>query len=159
MKHLFLLLTMSLVGGLGLAEAQAPDEPPGYADVVIVDDADGVAITISTTEDPSTGRIRCGRAANDRCEQGSPITWSIRNESTHTVDVAMTDWVNETTAASENPFPNDPSRQNIGPGQRRPLPRAIKQTVIDGTYKYTIVVEGDGTELGRLDPRIDIRKR
>ena len=167
MKRLSMLIAVSLAGTSLLAGAQgqapqqtqAPDEPPGYADVVIVNDGAGVAITISTTEDTGNGVIRCGRATNDRCEQGSQITWSIRNDSTHTVNVTMTNWTNETTGASENPFPNNPSRANIGPGQRRPLPRQIRQTVIDGTYKYAIVVAEQGTELGTLDPKIEIKRR
>lgn len=159
MKRLSFFLALSLVGAVGLAEAQ--EEPPGYADVIIVDGIDGVAITITSVEDPNDGRIRCGRGADDRCEQGSSITWSIRNDSSYTVDVTMTDWTNETTGASENPFPNDPSRTNIGSGQRRPLPRQLRQNVVNGTYKYTIVVvdRGEGTEIGRLDPRLDIRRR
>jgi len=167
MKRLSVLLALSLAGTVELAGAQgqapqqtqSPEEPPGYADVVIVDDGTGVAITILTTEDTGNGVIRCGRAANDRCEQGSQITWSIRNDSTHALNVTMMNWTNETTGASENPFPNDPSRQNIRPGQRRPLLRAIKQTVVSGTYKYAIVVVSEGTELGRLDPRLDIGRR
>jgi hypothetical protein len=167
MKRLSVLLAISLAGTALLAkaqgqapqQAQGPDEPPGYADVIIVDDGDGVAITISTTEDTGNGVIRCGRAANDRCEQGSPITWSIRNDSTHTVNVSMTNWTNETTGASENPFASDPSRPNIGPSQRRPLTRGIKPTVVDGTYKYSIVVAEQGTQLGTLDPKIEIKRR
>ena len=38
-----------LVGAVGLAEAQ--DEPPGYADVIIVHGTEGVTITITTIEE------------------------------------------------------------------------------------------------------------
>ena len=74
----------------------------------------------------------------------------------------MKDWTNETTGQAENPFPNDPSRINIGKDQRRPLPKRIRQAVVTGLYKYTIMVydhDDPSTELGHLDPKLDIRRR
>ncbi len=136
------------------------DSPPGYADVVIVPDPDNagrVVITIESVEDPTGGRIRCGRSANDRCTGLSRITWSIQNNSGNPVDVVMTSFYNETTSQADNPFNNDPRRNNIQDGRRRPLPQNIKNAPNEGTYKYHIVVyDRGGAEIGRLDPRLDI---
>ena len=136
------------------------DSPPGYADVVIDKDPDNVGkvvITIKSVEDPADGRIRCGRSMNDKCKGMSRITWSIQNNSGVSVSVLMTKFKNETTEADESPFNNDPRRNNIQNGQRRPLPRNMMNSPTSGTYKYDIVVyDQSGSEIGCHDPRIDI---
>lgn len=153
--RIFVLTIFVFVGPAG-----AQDEPPGYADVVIDPDPNNqgkVIITIKSVEDPTNGRVKCGRGANDTCVGKSTITWSIQNNSGVTVDVVMTSFYNETTNQNDNPFNNDPRRNNIQDGRRRPLPRNIKNSPNNGTYKYHIVVyDRADNEIGRLDPRIDI---
>jgi len=159
MKRLSPILLLSLFALAFSAEAQN-DSPPGYADVVINPDLVNpgrVVVTIESVEDTSDGRIRCGRSANDKCTGMSRITWSIQNNSDNSVTVVMTSFYNETTKKPDNPFNNDPRRNNIQNGRRRPLPRNIKNSPNAGTYKYIIIVyDQNDTEIGRLDPRIDI---